>query len=497
MFSPISSFSSEGREAYSIASQLEGTLLISRNYFPYFILVALEAGSPLRALILLLISPLLWLLDTIYLENFSLRVTIFVALVGLKVDDVKRVAKAVLPRFYLENVRESTYKAISCCGGNKYVFTCSPSIMVEHFLKEYLNIGCVTGTELRTFNGYCLGIPYAIVPREPPRDSDIVINVGLGDSVHYHSFMLLCQERYFVSVEEKASTLPRKYYSKPLIFHDGRLVARPTPWDVLAVFLWQPMGVLLAIFRLLIGKTVPYKYGLMAIAATGMRITVRNLPPNFRKHHEGHASYSRCTCESCDPGSYTHGHDTGTLYVCSHRTLVDPVIVSTALQKPVQAVTYSVSRVSELLSPIKTFRLSRDRAEDGKRMQALLMDGDLVVCPEGTTCREPYLLRFSPLFSEIGDVIVPVAVSANGSMFYGTSVRGHKWLDSFFFLMNPTPDYYLQFLEKLSGVHPGKSSFEMANRVQKMIGDALRFQCTNLTRKDKYRILAENDGTEI
>ncbi|XP_077242233.1 glycerol-3-phosphate acyltransferase RAM2-like [Tasmannia lanceolata] len=506
MFPSIEKFNSQGREKHSIVSELDNTLLISKSPFPYFMLVAFEAGDPIRALLLLMVSPIVSLLENLGLTAVALRIMIFVAMAGLRANDIKAVAKAVLPKFYLEDLRENAYKVFSSCGGKKYVVSSSPRIMAEAFLREYLDVDCVIGTEVRMIGDYCLGLVAA------PGDMVGIcmgealggalgdggkIDVGLSDGVKDQPFMLLAREGYVIPRDHKSSPLPRKDYPKPLIFHDGRFIARPTPLDSLAVFLWLPMGVLLAISRILVGIILPYKLGLLGAAATGLRI---------RANLHTCQSQDLCTSHTCAPHKpsdpNTIGGATkekvGTLYVCSHRTLVDPVIVSASLQRHVTAVTYSVSSVSELLSPIRTVRLSRDRTKDGEMMQALLKEGDLVVCPEGTTCREPYLLRFSPLFAEVAEAVVPVAVVANGSMFHGNTVRGYKWLDSFFFMMNPSPCYNLEFLEMLPKPplreSLWKSSYDVANHVQRVMACALGFECTSLTRRDKYRMLAGNDG---
>ena len=84
-------------------------------------------------------------------------------------------------------------------------------------------------------------------------------------------------------------------------------------------------------------------------------------------------------------------------------------------------------------------------------------------------------------------------------MFHGSTVRGHKWLDSVFFLMNPAPWYEIRLLAPVAtggGAGGGASSRDVANGVQRMIGDELGFECTGLTRRDKYRMIAGHDGVD-
>ncbi|CAH9148355.1 unnamed protein product [Cuscuta epithymum] len=481
-------FSQNNNSEKSFVCDIQGTLLRTKSLFPFFMLVAFEGGSIFRAFILLLSSPFLGLLD----YEVKVRVMIFITFCGLRVKDMEMVGRAVLPKFYLENLNMHVYEVLASCG-RKMVFTSVPRVMVEGFLREYLGVDEVKGTELQVigkgnfFSGFVSADSGLLVKHSALKQvfGDEKPHIGVGTSrFHDHLFISLCQEAYMVNSREdnskmntsstmSSSVMPRKKYPKPLVFHDGRLAFLPTPQATLAMFIWLPIGIFLAIFRICIGIFLPHKVALFLACLSGVKITlIGSDPPRFQ-------------------------NGKGVLYVCTHRTLLDPIFLSTVLNKSVTAVTYSLSRMSEVIAPIRTVRLTRDKTQDAQTMQRELSLGDLVVCPEGTTCREPYLLRFSALFAELADEIVPVAMDASVDMFYGTTAGGLKCLDPIFFFMNPRPSYKVHILGKVPKeltCAGGKSSFEVANHIQKQLAEALGFERTTFTRRDKYLMLAGNEG---
>ncbi|XP_008781164.2 probable glycerol-3-phosphate acyltransferase 3 [Phoenix dactylifera] len=458
----------------TLVFDVEGGLLRSSSTFPYFMLTALEAGSFLRGLILLLLYPLLCCLS----HEVGLRLMVMVCFFGIRKEGL-RVGTTVLPKFFLEDVGLEGFDVLRR-GRRRVCHTCMPRVMVEGFLKDYLEVEVVVGRELKDFGGYYTGLmeeETKVLFGEEDTGRDAFGFGSCSNSSRHHLFSH-CKEVHLVTEAEKRSWhgLPREQYPKPLVFHDGRLAFRPTPMNTLLMFLWLPLAVPLSIFRCLVFLFLPYSISIPIEAFFGMKGRAID-PPSFSTERQ--------------PGGRGH------LYVCNHRTLLDPVYISAALNKLVTAVTYSVSPISEALSPIRTVRLTRNKEEDRRRMERLLSQGDLVVCPEGTTCREPYLLRFSPLFTELADEVIPVALVTRVSMFYGTTAAGFKFLDSFYFLANPCPEYDVEFLENTPTRSIGGkscSTYQVANHVQRKIGSALGFECTNLTRKDKYLMLAGTDG---
>ncbi|CAM0881453.1 unnamed protein product [Alopecurus aequalis] len=448
--------------------------------FPYFMLMALEAGGFLRGAVLLLLYPLLCCVgiggDT------ALKVMAMATFCGLR-ESRLRAGRAVLPKWFMEDVAVEAFEAMR--GARRRVcVTRMPRVMVDGFLREYLGAEVVVGRGMKVLCGFYTGMM---------EEEEVVLEekkimllegdaVGFSGSLEFlqHPLSRCCKETYHVSQEDRArrQALPRGKYPKAMVFHDGRLAFRPTAVSTLAMFMWLPFGVALGASRLVVALVVPYRYSTPILASTGMSWRLKGERPGP------------------PPG---HGCGRGQLFVCNHRTLIDPVYVSVALDRQVRAVSYSLSRLSELISPIgRTVRLTRDRDSDGAAMARLLDRGDLVVvCPEGTTCREPYLLRFSPLFAELSDDVVPVGIAVETAMFYATTAGGFKCLDALYYMVNPRMCYTVQFLERVcTTAVMGREvpSRDLANLVQRKMGDALGYACTMLTRKDKYLMLAGNDG---
>ncbi|KAH7288332.1 hypothetical protein KP509_31G022100 [Ceratopteris richardii] len=423
-----------------VISPLEGTLLRDESFFPYYMLVALEAGGPLRALCLLLLSPVVWALRALALEDLAIKLQVFIAVAGLKASTVRSVAIGVLTKFFLDDLEPATYKAWRTSRSSRCV--------KMHAIKKL------------------------VLAEAGPQG----VLCGICTEGRRYKYLSICKEIIVVKHTSSGQKVPKEEYFSPLVFHDGRLVIRPTPLASLAVALWLPFGFFLALMRVFVGRALPQELIFPMTSLLGVRLRVAGVPPMV---------------------DTSNSPQKGITFVCVHRTLADPTFLSMALRRKVRAFAFKVSKVSEYLTPIPMTSLTRNREEDTKLMRDFLAKEDIAVCPEGTTCREPFLLRFSPLFAELGDWLAPVAIDVNTSMFHATSARGYKFMDGIFLAMNPSPLYKVTFLEPICARElreNGKSPIDIANMVQKQLAASLGFDCTNYSRKDKYLLLAGHDG---
>lgn len=146
---------------------------------------------------------------------------------------------------------------------------------------------------------------------------------------------------------------------------------RPTPATALIILLWLPFGIILAVIRILGAFIFPLWLMPYVITLSFCRVTVKGKPPPTKAGNAG-----------------------GVLFVCNHRTMIDPLVIAYALGRRIPAVLISdLSRFYNILSPVPIVRFTRNRDVDAVIMKRELSKGDLVVCPEGSICHQPFVLR--------------------------------------------------------------------------------------------------------
>ncbi|KAF3587034.1 hypothetical protein F2Q69_00031885 [Brassica cretica] len=309
---------SKATSPYSVVSEFEGTLLKRDDPFSYFMLLSFDASGVIRFALLLFLCPVTALLNVFSYKNAALKLMIFVATAGLRESEIELVARDVLPKFYMDDLSMDTW-------------------IFFQLVQEKDR-----GDEDASTHG-----------REKP-------HLGLGRRPASIKFISLCEEQIHEPVQgdQQVEVQP----PKPVIFHDGGLMKRPTPANALIILLWFPFGIILSVRSF--SQCGSY---LMSFC----RVTVKGKPP---------------------PKA---GNSRGVLFVCNHRrTMIDPLVISYALGRSIPAVLISeVSRFYDILSPVPIVWFTRNRDVDAVvMMEKELSKGDLVVCPEGSICYQPFVL---------------------------------------------------------------------------------------------------------
>lgn len=139
-----------------------------------------------------------------------------------------------------------------------------------------------------------------------------------------------------VPPKPKVEPIPNEKLPEPIVFHDGRLVQKPTPLMALLIILWIPIAFPLPLMPVNCGW-VPPPHAPRLLCILGTRRSYHRPSTTHQKVNRP----IRCPLHLLPPNAPR------------------PNLPLHCPRAPIPAVTYSVSRLSEIISPIKTMRLTR------------------------------------------------------------------------------------------------------------------------------------------
>ncbi|KAG0461876.1 hypothetical protein HPP92_020352 [Vanilla planifolia] len=184
------------RDSHAVAADLDGTLLVSRSSFPYFFLLAVEAGSILEELSSFARPhpPRPVLISRAADPDYDLRCHCWDPDAGHRASGPRRPAIPTPPTFRADSYLGVVVRAEAGGDGES-------TVIVEPFVREYLGGDRVLGTELgvsaRTgrATGFVTGAGVLVgrkkrnaVVKEFGED---LPDLGLGDRESDHAFMAL------------------------------------------------------------------------------------------------------------------------------------------------------------------------------------------------------------------------------------------------------------------------------------------------------------------
>jgi hypothetical protein len=122
----------------------------------------------------------------------------------------------------------------------------------------------------------------------------------------------MIHEGYIISAKSSVEPL------ETIVFHNGRLVQHLTLLLVVITLLWLSLGFVLAVLCIAAG-ILPMSWGYFLITSLGMQMMIKGRPsagplqPILDKNNNKLAAAA------------------GVLFICSHRTLLDPIFFSVGL----------------------------------------------------------------------------------------------------------------------------------------------------------------------